>query len=75
MKIVGQPRDVRSNPVRRFFDEGRISSGVGQDSSYSAAMERAGGRFVSSSGETVARPNNRRNDPGAMGRSGALAPV
>ena len=68
MKYTGDP-DVRSNPVRRFFDEGRISSGVGQDSSYSAAMERAGGRFISSSPNTITGSNNRPNDPRPVGRS------
>ena len=61
--------DVRSNPVRKFFEQGRISPGVGQDSSYSAAMERAGGTFVSSSLETLTGPNNRPDDRGSMGRS------
>ncbi len=68
MKYTGDP-DVRSNPVRRFFDEGRISSGVGQDPSSSAAMERAGGRFISSSPNTITGSNNRPNDPRPVGRS------
>ena len=55
--------------VREFFEQGRISAGVGQDASYSAVIERAGGTFVSSSPETLTGPNNRPDDSRGMGRS------
>lgn len=72
MKYTGDP-DVRSSPVRRFFDEGSISPRFGQDSAYSAAMERLGGRIVQVAPDTVPRSNNRLDDPGPVGRSNPSA--
>ena len=60
---------IEQRRVREFFEQGRISAGVGQDASYSAAIERAGGTFVSSSPETLTGSNNRSNDSGTVGRS------
>ena len=66
MKYTGDP-NVRSNPVRRFFDQGGFATRAGQDPSYTTAVEGAYRRFVPTAGNTVTGPNNRPNDSRVLG--------
>ena len=68
MKYTGDP-DVRQNPVRTFFEQGRIGS-AGRveniDRSASSSLVRRPRRASES---VPTRADNRLNDPGTVGRS------
>lgn len=68
MKYTGDP-DVRQNPVRTFFEQGRIGS-AGRveniDRSASSSLVRRARRASES---VPTRADNRLNDPGTVGRS------
>ena len=68
MKYTGDP-DVRSNPVREFFEQGRIGVRSGRKQINPTAVEGVGGRIGGLAGDTVTGPNNRPDDSRGMGRS------
>ena len=61
--------DVRSNPVREFFEQGRLGIRSGRKQINPTAVESVGGRIGELAGDTVTGSNNRPDDTRGMGRS------
>jgi len=65
MKYTGDP-DVRSNPVREFFEQGRLGVRSGRTRINTAAVASVGGRVGGFTGDTVTGSNIRPDDPRIM---------